>query len=346
VAGVELTWGLRAVSREIARWRARALEIPDRPLRLDALRVLAHKRTHVQGAAMFWTLPRRRNRDLLRLLVAYELIWDFLDDVNERGASAGVDNGVQLHLAVPEAVDPRAPISDYYRHHTSQADGGFLRALVETCRECCAALPSYPLVRDLIVAESGRSRVLALNHHPDPHTCEAELKRWAGEEFPAERRVGWWEVSAAASSPMGIHALFALAAEPTCSEGDVARTHAAYFPWLTATTTMLDSYVDQAEDLASGVHSYLAHYPDDQSALSGIRTLVRRSLTEARDLSNGHRHAVLAAAMVAMYLSKDAARSPELRASTAGLLREAGALTRLLLPILRAWRLLYAQSSS
>ena len=34
-------------------------------------------------------LPRARNPDLLRLLVAYEIIWDFLDSVNEHGASAG-----------------------------------------------------------------------------------------------------------------------------------------------------------------------------------------------------------------------------------------------------------------
>ena len=44
------------------------------------------KRGHADGAALFWILPRRRDPNLLRLLVTYQIIWDFLDCVNERGA--------------------------------------------------------------------------------------------------------------------------------------------------------------------------------------------------------------------------------------------------------------------
>jgi tetraprenyl-beta-curcumene synthase len=328
------------------RWRAYARRIPDEPIREDALHVLEHKRTHAHGAALFWTLPSRRNSDLLRLLVAYELIWDFLDNLNERAADKGTRNGRQLHLAIHEAIDPSVPVSDYYRHHPWHEDGGYLRALVETCRTACRSLPSYPLVRELALREAHRADVLALNHHPDPFQREAQLKQWAAREYPGKQQASWWELSGAASAPLTIHALLALAAEPHCSQREIASVHAAYCPWLSATTTMLDSYVDQPEDSNNADHSYVAHYPDHESALRSIRVLVQTSVAQASALRHGHRHAVVAAAMIAMYLSKDTARTPSLRTGTGTLIRAGGTLTRLLLPILRVWRVAYSQRSA
>jgi tetraprenyl-beta-curcumene synthase len=278
--------------------------------------------------------------------VAYELLWDFLDNLSERAATHGRTDGWQLHLAIAEAIDPYAPISDYYEQHPWQNDGGYLRSLVQTCQQSCLALPSYPLVRELAVREARRAQVLALNHDPEPARRDIALRRWVAHEYPCERRDSWGEISGAASAPLTIHALLALAAEPACSENEIACTYAAYFPWLSATTTMLDSYVDQREDIANGDHSYIAHYPDPESALCGIRALVSRSVTETRSLRNGYKHAVIAAAMITMYLSKDTARTPQLRAGTGSFIRAGGSLTRLLLPILRAWRVAYAQRSA
>ncbi|HYM56291.1 MAG TPA: DUF2600 family protein [Solirubrobacteraceae bacterium] len=342
----ELLWGLPAVSSEIHRWQGCALRIPDEPIRADALDALAHKRTHAHGAALFWILPHRRNHDLLRLLVAYEIIWDFLDNVSERAAAQGQTDGRQLHMAIAEAVDPKAPISDYYGQQPSREDGGYLRSLVEACRESCSLLPSYQLVRDLAVSEARRAQVLAINHDPHPTRRDASLEQWVTDECPGEQPASWWELSGAASAPLTIHVLLALAAEPGCSERDIAQAYAAYFPWISATTTMLDSYVDQVEDIENGDHSYVAHYPDCDSAIRAIRALVQRSVSEARSLPNGHKHAVIASAMIAMYLAKDSARAPELCGGTSAFIRAGGSLTRLLHPVLRAWRIAYAQRSA
>ena len=342
----ELLWGLRAVSREIHIWRGRALLIPDAPIREDALKSIERKRGHTDGAALFWILPRHRDLNLLRLLVAYEIIWDFLDSANERAARAGPANGRQLHLALIEALDPVAPISDYYRYHPWQEDGGYLCALVEACRRGCAALPSYGRVRPLVVREATRAQVLALNHDTDPAARDAALMEWAAKEFKGEQELSWFELSGAASASLTVHAFLALAAEWTCTDADVAHTCAAYFPWLSAATTMLDSYVDQAEDALNGDHRYIAHYSSRARAGKRVGELVTRSAFEARGLRNGHRHAVIAACMIAMYLSKDSARTPEMRASTAGLVRAGGSLTRLLLPILRMWRIAFAQGAA
>src|ERR1700742_5361398 len=131
----DLLWGLRAVSREMRVWRVRALMIPDAAIREDALTCIDRKRENADGAALFSILPRRRDPNLLRLLVAYQIIWDFLDSVSERGACEGTENGLQLHKALVEALDPGVPISDYYALHPWREDAGYLRKLVETCRD-------------------------------------------------------------------------------------------------------------------------------------------------------------------------------------------------------------------
>lgn len=50
------------------------------------------------------------------------------------------------------------------------------------------------------------------------------------------------------------------------------------------------------------------------------------------------RHAVLLGCMIALYLSKDSARTPELRETTTRIVAAGGTLPKLLLPVLRTWR--------
>jgi tetraprenyl-beta-curcumene synthase len=342
----ELLWGLRAASREIHLLRARASAIPDAPIREDALNSIERKRGHADGAALFSILPRHRDPNLLRVLVSYQVIWDFLDSVNERGAERGTTNGRQLHKALVEALDPAAPISDYYRYHPWRQDGGYLRTLVETCREGCAALPSYAQVKPLAVREARRAQVLALNHDTDPNGRDTALERWARAEFSGEQPISWFELSSAASASLTVHAFLALAAQPICTEAEIRRTCDAYFPWISGAATMLDSYVDQAEDEVNGDHRYVAHYASATLARERVRQLVARSASEAKGLRNGHRHAVIASCMIAMYLSKDSARTPAMRDGTASIVRAGGSLTRLLLPILRIWRIAFSQRAA
>ncbi len=345
VATWQLLWGCSAVAREVGVWRARALTIPDQALREDALSSLARKRGHADGAALFWAIAGVRSPQLLRVLVAYEVIWDFLDNVSERGVAAGQVDGRQLHLALVEALDPSRPISDYYLDHPWNEDGGYLRALVEVCRESCVRLPSYERVRVPLLREAMRTEVLGLNHDLDPTRHDAQLRAWAGRERYWEFDVSWFEFTGAASSSLTVLALLALGAKPACADAEISQIRKAYFPWISAATTMLDSYVDQREDIANGNHSYIAHYSTPQFALQRVRELIRRSLSEANALPEGERHALIVAGMITLYLSKDSARTEAMRASTERLVRAGGSLTRILLPILRLWRIAYGQRS-
>jgi tetraprenyl-beta-curcumene synthase len=340
-----LVGGLRAAGREIHRWRQRAAFIPDPQLRRDALNAIDTKRGHADGAALFWTLAPHRSTALLRLLVAFELIYDFLDNVGERGADAGVEHGESLVQALADALKPHHATNDYYRHQPRSHDGGYLKELVAACRAGCAVLPSFAAVQAFLELEASRQPVLALNHDIDPSRRRATLQEWATANFQDDFGMQWYELTAAASQSIITFALLALAAAPSASAADAEAWHAAYFPWFAYDVTMLDAYVDQVEDGCTGAHSYIAYYPTRRDAVRRLAVGVRRAAESLKVLPHGERHGVLLGCMIALYLSKDAARTAEMRASTLEIASAGGTLTRTLVPVLRAWRLANGQRS-
>lgn len=335
----ELLWGLRAVLREVERWHQRASEIPDVTIREDALAALEKKRPNIDGAALFWTIASYRCPNLLRLLVAYEIMADFLDSTVERGAAAGIRNGRQLHLALVEAVDVTRPISDYFCHHPWRDDGGYLPRLVQACRYGCMTLPSYIQVRPLLIRAATLAQVQGLNHELDRLLRELALKAWARWECGSQYELGWYELAGAASAWLTVLALMAVAAEPAPLPNQAFEVFLAYFPWVGLAAALLDSYDDLVEDRINGTDSYLAYYGSFKVAVLRIEQIIRRATDEARALHKGERHAVIVASMVALYLSKDSVRVLEMQGVTNVLLRSGGPLAMLLVPVLRAWRL-------
>ena len=167
----ELVWIRPGVAREVDHWRRHAAAIPDPSIRLDALASLHAKRFNVEGAALFAALAPRRNAGL-----CCGCSWRSRSCSTSSTRSASVRlqtrrrNGRQLHLALRDALDPAASEADYYRHHPGRADGGYIRALVRTCRECSRSLPAYLDVRTLLLEGAERCTVQGLNHDPDPRS--------------------------------------------------------------------------------------------------------------------------------------------------------------------------------
>lgn len=339
----QLAWGQRIASREIQGWRGRARAIPDPALRKDAVESTTRKSDHAHGAALFSVLARTRDLRLLRLLVAYQTLWDFLDNVSERCSSRGQPDG--LHRALIDALNPFAPAFDYYGPYVSKNDGGYLRALVMSCQESCGLLPSYSLVRPLVLEGVARCAVQAVNHDPVRIRREVALKRMAWPGSEGTDCLQWFESTAAASAYLP-HPLLALACESELDMGTVVRTEAAYFPWVSLAIAMLDSYVDQAEDRRDANHSYIAYYGNEAVAVDRVCEIVSRAISEVRSLPRGPRHAVLVAAMVAMYLSKAEAGTGEMGASVRQLLQAGGSVSRLLVSQQRAWRRLRSGSEA
>ncbi|HST33528.1 MAG TPA: DUF2600 family protein [Solirubrobacteraceae bacterium] len=341
----ELTWGLRGAARELEHWRTLADAIPDPALRDDAREAIDHKRANIDGAVLFSTIAQRRSTDLLRALVAFEVLADYLDCTSERGAFVGVHNGRQLHRALIDALDAGRPVADYYRFHPWRDDGGFAAALVDTCRRACARLPSFEAARPFGVEAATLAQVLALNHDEDPRRRDELLRSWAAAHFPGDDALAWFEHTGAASAWLTVLALLALAADERRSAQDARAVFDAYLPWISLAGTLLDSYGDQEADAENGAHRYVAHYGDADVMTRRIGEVVRRAVGAASELRHGTRHRVLVSAMAAMYLTKDSVWAPAWRGRTRTLIRASGPLTRLLIPALRTWRVVNKQQT-
>jgi tetraprenyl-beta-curcumene synthase len=327
------------VRSEVRRWKHRANAIPSSELRADALETLAGERLNVDGAALFATIPRRCHRQLVPLLVAWQALADFLDTITERPVPNQVANGLQLYRALADALDPAAPRCDYYRYDARGDDGGYLAALVETCRAAFAALPAYAQVQPVAVHAARCNRLQSIVHDPNARRRAEALERWVVSEIPHLCGLTWFEHGAAAVSSLHVLALLAIASDPATTPTDVAAVSAVYFPWVCALNMLLDSLVDRDEDATSGDHSFIAQYGSADDAIISLAVLAGRSMNGARELRDGGRHAVIVAGMVAMYLSKASAWTPAAQPLTEAVIAASGNPVGPLLLVLRLRRL-------
>lgn len=341
--GRELGWGLRTVRREVAAWQRRAAQIRAPELRALALHSLTDKRSLTEGAARFWEVPRRRSARLVKALIAFQVLANFLDTVSERGRrdlTARKLDPSSIMLAFVDAVDVDQPTRDYYRDYPEWDDGGYLLALVEVCRSCCVGLPSYRRARGLLARHAQLAGVLDLHHDPDPAGRDRALKRYASSGCSSDATVSWFERAAAASSALTVIVLLSLAGEPRTTDRDLDAAVATYTN-VGALSVVLDSFADQLDDAVSGHVRFIGYYPNAPAAVSRIRYLIDRSLRDAAGLRNGSRHLLLVSMMIAMFLSRDSARSDALRGDTTTLIAAGGTMTRCLVPVLRFWRVSY-----
>lgn len=305
MADRRLAWALVAVivrylttiqpqaKRELARWRHHALAIPDSELRAHVLRPFDSDGSAL-GASLFAVLaPLRMQRRLVRLLIAYVLLWSYVDVCTERDPDAEP----RLHDALVDALQPR---------DTTCLLGGcaYLAALVSACRRGCAALPSWHIVQPttLRLADDGRT-VQAINHGP-PSGTETRLRTWASGRSGRP----WQEQCAAASSPLAIHALMALGAQPSADIVHTAAVAAAYEP-VSALGVLCDHLIDRCDDQALANHSYVRYVDSTDARMLG--DLADRCARSVSRLPSGQHHAVILAAMVAMFLAGESASSTD-----------------------------------
>ncbi|MDW5597494.1 DUF2600 family protein [Conexibacter stalactiti] len=297
------------VGGELRRWRQLADAIPEPALRRHAVEKLTEEHVTAEGAAAFAILaPRRRRAALVRAVVAFEVMYDYLDGVTE--AHPTLANNRSLHRALRAAVDARAPLSeDLYRHHPHRDDGGYLVQLVLACRRGLAAAPAAARVTEaLVVATERAAEAQSLNHagRGDDHRALAAWARASvGDDQPDLR---WFEFAASASSPLGIFALCAAATLERTGPAEVAATASAYFPWVAALNYLSESLVDRADDLRTGNHSYVGRYDSERELGARLGEIARRSVRELSALPCSSRHLLLLAGMVALNLTHERAR--------------------------------------
>jgi tetraprenyl-beta-curcumene synthase len=327
---------LPVVRRELAQWQAQALEIPDRELRSHAIEGLS-KRGNLEGAALFAILaPRRRRRETVCALVAFQTAYNYLDTLAEQPSADPVANGHQLHQALLVALDPAARHTNYYALHPQRDDGGFLATLVDACRAALATLPSYAAVSAVSAAAAARIVAFQSLNLTERQGGHEALERWARRQGAEAPGLHWWQMAAAGGSSLAVHALIAAAADPDVRQQDVEAIEAAYVPWICALHSLLDSLVDVAEDEQAGQRNLLSYHASAGQAAVAMKILAQHATDATRGLPNELQHRVILNAMIGYYLSSPGADTPYARVIAESV---AGAVGPLLSPALGLFRM-------
>jgi tetraprenyl-beta-curcumene synthase len=301
-----------AAQRELRRWHARAAAIPDPCLRAYALAKLRSERVVVEGAAAFAILARGRHRStVIRACVAYEVIYDFVDVLGEIPVENVLSHNRTVHRALSAAVAPSAPLEDYCAHLPVTDESGYLHELIGACREAVTQLPSHAAVLSSMAYLSELAIEAQSLNHAGTQDAHRELVEWA--QLRPLPDAGWWELAAAASSPLGVFALLAAASEEGTTVDQAKTIVDAYFPWIGGIVWLMESLVDHEVDAMSGNHGYVAHYKSATAAAERLARIARLATDAAQTLPRGARHVLLLAGAVSVYLSNDEASAGEMR---------------------------------
>jgi len=333
-----ITYWLGIVPRargEIHAWKRRARAIPNPTLRELALEKLTKEQLNPEAAACFAVLaPRRARPCSIRLMVAYQLVYDYLDAVNEQPAYTPLADGLRLHRALTDAITGNGTATSYYRHHHQHEDGGYLPAFVHACQRLLRELPAQRLTPLLVHAADRCGEAQSRNHATVTEGYE-QLIAWTGAQTSGSEYL-WWELAAGGISCLAIHALLAAAADPRTTPGEALRIDAAYFPPICAISALLDSLVDHAADSETTNHSFVAHYKSSAHAADRFTAIVKDASRYTSSLRHHRRHATILAGLASFYLSAPQASAGFAQPVTERTIATIGASTA---PMLAAMRL-------
>lgn len=289
-------------------WKARAASIGDPVLRRLALEAQLSKRGNIEGAAAFAVLVPRSSRALtVKMIVAWQAAYDYADLLAEQPCGDRCANARQLHLALLRALQPGVAHDDYYARFDSAEDGGYLRDMIDTTRSVFAQMSNNRPVSGS--AETAITRIIA--YQALNQGDHGALAHWVDDQDSPDAGLKWWEMAAAGASSLAVLALLAAAADPQLSPGDVVAIERAYYPWIGALHTLLDSLIDLREDAQAEQVSLLSHYGSPEEAGTRMQMISERALGAARGLPRGNLHELILAGMVSLYLTAPEASFPE-----------------------------------
>ena len=333
------------VREEVERLRRQAYAIPDPQLRALALGALHQKRANIDGAAAFAAfIPGAQRAAVVRAQVAFQAIYDYLDVLTEQPSADPVARSRQLHRALTAALDPLGSGRFSYRKVEATTDmdgdcdddGGYLEVTVERCQVALWGLPGYPAVQ----SSAGRlaERIVefqSFNASGAP-AARRMLAGWALENTPPDSGLAWWETAASAGSSLGVFALIAMAAQPHADAAAASAVESAYFPWIGALHSLLDSLIDRDEDRATGQQALIEHYGGPAQAAAGLGALARECRRRTSALPDSERHLAILTSMAGLYLAERQARLPYARQARRGVLDALGPLTAPAMALARA----------
>ncbi len=285
--------------RELARWRRRGCAIPDPLLRRLALGKLTEEALNPEAAALFAVLaPRGEQRRIVAFIVAFQVLYDYLDALNETPGCSDLRSGLRINRALPAALDSTAPSQQVL---DAGCDGGYVDALIAECRRTLGEVT--PQVSEILTAAAARCGEAQSHNHAYVAGGEESVIAWSNAQIGPDGSYAWWELAAGGISCLAVHALVACSAHPAPRPAELEQVQRAYFPSICALSALLDSLADLDDDAATENHSFVSHYRDDEQMGARLVAIASEASTLLAPLSRAARHRVILAGICAYYLS-------------------------------------------
>jgi tetraprenyl-beta-curcumene synthase len=285
---------------EIRRWADLAQTIPNPELRAVATAAVADDAGNAEAAAAFGAFaPRRSVRTVVELLVAWQILIDYVDALGEIDHADPLSHGLELGAALTATI--AEPLERDHLERLAGNDGGYLSALIDACRKRLNSFPAVEAVRAPAAAAARRCGAALAHTHAAAHAGEtSRLEAWADVATTATS-YAWWEIAAGGNSNIGVLALLAVASDPASTVRDADAVAAAYWPHVCTMSTLLDSLVDYERDAHTGNFSFVGRYADRDDAERGIVAASARSLDAVQQLRRSHTHAMIVCGVAAFY---------------------------------------------
>lgn len=291
------------VDKELVYWHTYATRHLGPELATQAVSSIQKKRFHCLGGSVYSLYPGVNTPDFVRFVVALQTISDYLDNLCDRASVIDEKAFAQLHLAMTDALNPHAPLKDYYCYYPYKQDASYLRTLVVTCQQELQKLPSYTLVKSQVIQLASLYSQLQTYKHLATTEREQKLSTWNDCYSPIYPELTAYEFAAAAGSTLGIFMLCALASKPYLSPDEIELTLTAYFPWICGFHILLDYFIDREEDAREGDLNFVTYYQSLAELSERLTFFAAQSYLYAQTLPEAAFTQTVIDGLKALYLS-------------------------------------------
>lgn len=290
------------VRQELAYWKSRAEQIPNKELRTQAIASISSKRFHCQGGGVYAILANKRWKDSIRFIVAYQTISDYLDNLCDRSSSLDPSDFRLLHQSMLDALSPQTSAENYYKLRVDQDDGGYLLELVKTCQTILGNVSGYEHIQDTVMKLCKLYGDLQVHKHVDHKERVPRLTSWFEENKTDCPQLSWYEFSAAAGSTLGIFCLVTYTLGGEMSSDLASDIFRGYFPYMQGLHILLDYYIDQNEDQTEADLNFCTYYKSQTDLKERLQYFIKETNKHVQKLPDHHFHEMVQRGLVGLYL--------------------------------------------
>jgi tetraprenyl-beta-curcumene synthase len=311
--------------KELSYWKKRATEIPDPELRKQALASIEHKTFHCEGGSIMALMANSHYKEVIRFIVAYQTISDYLDNLCDRSTSLDPADFAALHEAMKDALTVETVKGDYYRFRAECDDGNYLFDLVTACREMLAGCSHYEPIKEYLFELCHYYCDLQVHKHVISDERVPRLQRWFHDNQKNIPEMEWYEFSACSGSTLGIFCLVAYAFNSDFEEQHAEQIRNGYFPYIQGLHILLDYLIDQEEDIAGGDLNFCFYYENKEQLFTRLNHFIKEADRHTEKLPYKQFHQLINRGLLGLYLSDGKVRKqPNVRRLATNIIKAAG----------------------